>query len=153
MNPTQEYAENWSMQPGAALRRKRGLSAKEQQARAKHPVVIAQEVFESPSLTRRAYYADNNCLIFCAEVREALGWLREAGLFVDCIVTSPPFYGQRDYEVAGQIGLEQTPYEFVAKLVEAFCDTREVLQTTGSLWVNLGDTYWNGRGEHKGRDL
>ena len=115
-------------------------------------MVIPQEVFESPSLRSKAYYADKNCLIFCADVREALGWLREAGLFVDCIVTSPPFYGQRDYGVAGQIGLEQTPYEFIAKLVDVFCDTREVLQTTGSLWVNIGDTYWNGRGEHKGRD-
>ena len=64
MNPSQEYAENWSMQPGATLRRKRGLSAKEQQARAKHPVVIPQEVFESPSLRKKAYYADKNCLIF-----------------------------------------------------------------------------------------
>lgn len=54
-------------------------------------------------------YSDENCLIFCGEVREVLGWLRDAGIFVDCIVTSPPFYGQRDYGVSGQIGLEQKP--------------------------------------------
>ena len=152
VNGAESYSENWSMHPGEALRRKRGLSAKEQQVRAKHPVVLAQDAFESPDLQRRAYYADNSCLIFCGEVREVLGWLRDAGVFVDCIVTSPPFYGQRDYGVAGQIGLEQKPEEFIAKLVGIFCDTREVLNTTGSLWVNLGDTYWNGRGEHKGRD-
>lgn len=147
-----DSGENWSLHPGAALRRKRGISAKEQQARAKHPVVLSQEIFESRALRKKAFHADKNCLIFCGEVREVLGWLHEAGVFADCIVTSPPFYGQRDYGVAGQIGLEQKPEEFVAKLVDVFTDAREVLHTTGSLWVNLGDTYWNGRGEHKGKD-
>jgi hypothetical protein len=52
------YAEKWSLHPGEAMRRKRGLSAKEQQARAKHPVVLPQEVFESRALRRRAYHAD-----------------------------------------------------------------------------------------------
>lgn len=151
-NPASSYAENWSLHPGTALRRKRGLSAKEQQARAKHPVVLPQEIFASRALRRKAYHATDDCLIFCGEVNEVLGWLRDAGVFVDCIVTSPPFYGQRDYGVAGQLGLEQTPYEFIAKLVDVFGHAREVLHTTGSLWVNLGDTYWNGRGEHKGKD-
>ncbi len=140
------------MHPGAALRRKRGISAKQQQARAKHPLVLSQEVFESPALQNKAFYGDRHCLIFCGEVREVLKLLRDAGAFVDCVVTSPPFYGQRDYGVAGQIGLEQKPEEFITKLVDVFVDTREVLHTTGSLWVNLGDTYWNGRGEHKGKD-
>ena len=77
----------------------------------------------------------------------SLAWLKSAGLFVDCIVISPPFYGQRDYDVDGQIGLELSPSEFLAKLVNVFCDARDVMKTTGSLWVNLGDTYWNGRGD------
>ena len=140
------------MHPGADQRRARGVSAKQQQALAKHPLVTTRAVFENAALRRKAFYADDHTLIFQAEVREALAWLKAAGLFVDCIVTSPPFYGQRDYGVAGQIGLEGTPYEFVSKLIDTFCDAREVLKTTGSLWVNLGDTYWNGRGEHKGRD-
>lgn len=114
--------------------------------------MIPQEVFEAPALQRKAFHADKDCLIFCGDVREGLGWLREAGVLVDCVVTSPPFYGQRDYGVAGQIGLEQTPYEFIAKLVDVFGDVREILQTSGSVWVNLGDTYWNGRGEHRGKD-
>jgi site-specific DNA-methyltransferase (adenine-specific) len=146
------YAEKWSLHPGEALRRKRGISAKEQQARAKHPLTISQEIFESPTLREKAFYADKDSMIFCGDVREVLGWLREAGIYADCVVTSPPFYGQRDYGVAGQIGLEQTPYEFISKLVDVFSDVREVLQTSGSLWVNLGDTYWNGRGEHRGKD-
>lgn len=146
------YSEKWSLHPGEVLRRKRGLSAKEQQARAKSPVVLAQDIFESRALRRKAFHADNDCLIFCGEVREVLKWLRDAGILVDCIVTSPPFYGQRDYGVAGQIGLEQKPEEFITKLVDVFCDAREVLHTTGSLWVNLGDTYWNGRGQARGQD-
>lgn len=140
------------MHPGAALRRKRGISAKEQQARAKHPVVLSQDIFESRALRKKAFHADKDCLIFCGEVREVFGWLREAAVFVDCIVTSPPFYGQRDYGVAGQLGLERKPEEFITKLVNVFSDTHEVLNTTGSLWVNLGDTYWNGRGQARGQD-
>jgi site-specific DNA-methyltransferase (adenine-specific) len=146
------YDEKWSLHPGEAQRRKRGISAKEQQARAKHPLVVSQDVFESPALRKKAFHADKDCMIFCGDVREVLGWLKEAGVYADCVVTSPPFYGQRDYGVAGQIGLEQTPYEFIAKLVDVFGDVREILQTSGSLWVNLGDTYWNGRGEHRGKD-
>jgi site-specific DNA-methyltransferase (adenine-specific) len=151
-NNTTAYSETWSLHPGAALRRKRGISSKEQQSRAIHPAVLPQEVFDSPLLRKKAYYADSDCLIFCGEVREVLGWLCQAGVFADCIVTSPPFYGQRDYGVAGQIGLEQKPDEYIDKLIDVFTDAREVLQTTGSLWVNLGDTYWNGRGQAKGQD-
>jgi len=150
--PSPAYSEKWSLHPGEALRKKRGISAKDQQVLAKHPVVLPQQTFESRALTKKAFYADETCLIFCGEVREVLGWLREAGVFVDCIVTSPPFYGQRDYGVAGQLGLEQKPEEFITKLVDVFTDAREVLHTTGSLWVNLGDTYWNGRGQARGQD-
>ena len=143
---------SWSLHPGEAQRRERNLTTKEQQLLAKNPVVTEQAVFEKPELRRRAFYSDRHCLIFHAEVCQALEWLKQAGLYVDCIVTSPPFYGQRDYGVERQIGLEETPYGYVDNLVKAFCATRDVLKTTGSLWVNIGDTYWNGRGEHKGRD-
>lgn len=149
---TPAYSEKWSLHPGGALRKKRGISAKDQQVLAKHPVVLPQQIFESPALTKKAFYSDENCLIFCGEVREVLGWLRGAGIFADCIVTSPPFYGQRDYGVSGQIGLEQKPEEFITKLVDVFSDAREVLNSSGSLWVNLGDTYWNGRGQARGQD-
>ena len=77
------YSEAWSLHPGAALRRKRGISAKEQQARAKHPVVLSQDIFESRALRKKAFHADKDCLIFCGEVREVFGWLREAAVFVD----------------------------------------------------------------------
>ena len=144
--------QGWTLHPGEAQRREKGITAKEQQLLAKKPAVTSQAVFENPQLRKKAFYADAHCLIFHADVCDALGWLKNAGLFVDCIVTSPPFYGQRDYDVKGQIGLEETPYKYIEKLLTAFCATRNILQTTGSLWVNIGDTYWNGRGEHKGKD-
>ncbi len=60
---------------------------------------------------------------------------------VDCCVTSPPYFGLRDYGVEGQIGLESTPAEFVEKLVEVFREVRRVLRDDGTLWLNLGDSY------------
>lgn len=74
------------------------------------------------------------------------------GSSVDCIVTSPPYYGQRDYGVPDQIGLEAHPKDYIDKLVAVFRSARRVLKPTGSLWVNLGDTYWSGKGKPHGSD-
>ena len=60
---------------------------------------------------------------------------------VHCCVTSPPYWGLRDYGHDGQIGLEATPQEYVAKMVEVFREVRRVLVCDGSLWLNLGDCY------------
>ena len=60
---------------------------------------------------------------------------------VHCCVTSPPYWGLRDYGHAGQIGLEPTPEEFVLALVEVFSEVRRVLRGDGTAWVNMGDTY------------
>ncbi|MCZ7644359.1 MAG: site-specific DNA-methyltransferase [Planctomycetota bacterium] len=60
---------------------------------------------------------------------------------VHCCVTSPPYFGLRDYGVAGQIGLEATPDAFVAVLVAVFREVRRVLRDDGTLWLNLGDSY------------
>lgn len=62
---------------------------------------------------------------------------------VQMCVTSPPYFGQRDYDVEGQIGLEQTPAEYVARLVAVFDEVRRVLRPDGTLWLNLGDSYAN----------
>ena len=67
---------------------------------------------------------------------------------VQTCVTSPPYFGLRDYGVAGQIGLEETPDAYVAKLVELFREVRRVLKNDGTLWLNLGDSYaGSGRGQ------
>lgn len=66
---------------------------------------------------------------------------------VHCCVTSPPYFGLRDYGVAGQIGLEDTPDAFVARLVEVFREVRRVLRDDGTLWLNLGDSYGSKGGD------
>lgn len=60
-----------------------------------------------------------------------------------CCVTSPPYFGLRNYGVAGQIGAEETPDEYVASLIAAFRVVRHVLRSDGTLWLNLGDSYHN----------
>lgn len=65
---------------------------------------------------------------------------------VQTCVTSPPYFGLRDYGVEGQIGLEETPEAYVAKLVELFSEVKRVLRDDGTLWLNLGDSY-NGSGK------
>ena len=66
---------------------------------------------------------------------------------VQCVVTSPPYLGLRDYKVDGMIGLESTVDEYVAKMIEVFREVRRVLRKDGTLWLNLGDTYATGAGK------
>ena len=69
---------------------------------------------------------------------------------VDCVVTSPPYWGLRDYGLEEQgIGLEQTPEEYCTNMVEVFREVRRVLKPTGTVWLNLGDSYSGGGGAHK----
>ena len=60
---------------------------------------------------------------------------------VDCCVTSPPYYGLRDYGKEGQIGLEESPEEYIEKLVRVFREVKRVLKDDGTLWLNIGDSY------------
>ena len=60
---------------------------------------------------------------------------------VQCVVTSPPYWGLRDYGVDNQLGLEETPEEFVENLVKVFREVRRVLKNDGTVWLNLGDSY------------
>jgi len=61
--------------------------------------------------------------------------------FFDCCVTNPPYYNLRDYGSAGQIGLETTPDDYIARLVEVFTEVRRVLKSEGTFWLNIGDSY------------
>jgi len=68
-------------------------------------------------------------------------------------VTSPPYFGLRDYGVDGQIGLEATPAEFLSRLVDVFREVRRVLRDDGTIWVNMGDSYagsWGAQGRPQG---
>jgi DNA modification methylase len=60
---------------------------------------------------------------------------------VNCVVTSPPYWALRDYGVAGQIGLEKSPFEYLEKMVVLFRELRRVLKPDGTCWINMGDTY------------
>lgn len=63
---------------------------------------------------------------------------------IDCCVTSPPYYALRDYGADGQIGLEETPEKYIERLTSVFMEVHRVLKPNGTLWLNIGDSYWGG---------
>jgi len=77
--------------------------------------------------------------ILAGDCRDTLKTIADKS--VNCCVTSPPYFGLRDYGCAGQIGLEQTPDAYVAELIAVFREVRRVLRDDGTLWLNLGDSY------------
>jgi len=77
--------------------------------------------------------------IYCIDSLQGLKQLDDSS--VDCVVTSPPYWGLRDYGIDGQFGLEKTPEEYVSKLVGVFREVKRVLKKEGTVWLNLGDTY------------
>ena len=79
--------------------------------------------------------------IHTGDSRTLLDLLPDAS--VQCVVTSPPYFGLRDYGVDGQIGLETTPDEYVAEMVGLFRELRRVIRDDGTVWLNLGDSYAN----------
>ena len=80
--------------------------------------------------------------ITVGDVREKLAELADES--VHCVVTSPPYWRQRDYGMAGQIGLEPTPEEYIAVLRDIFREVRRVLKPEGTAWVNIGDKWSSG---------
>ena len=74
------------------------------------------------------------------------------GVRAQMCVTSPPYFGLRDYGHDGQIGLEQTPEQYIAAMVEVFRCVRDVLADDGTLWLNIGDSYATQGGAHGGRN-
>lgn len=79
------------------------------------------------------------CRIICADVLDGLQSLDDES--VHCVVTSPPYWGLRDYGTPGQLGLEKTPQEYIERMVGVFRDVRRVLRKDGTLWLNMGDSY------------
>jgi site-specific DNA-methyltransferase (adenine-specific) len=65
---------------------------------------------------------------------------------VNCCITSPPYFSLRDYGIEGQIGLEEFPEQYIPKIVEVFSEVKRVLRKDGTLWLNLGDSWWNNYG-------
>lgn len=94
---------------------------------------------QTPSLT-----------LYQGDAVEVLRTLPEGA--ANCVVTSPPYFGLRDYGVDGQIGLEGSVEEYVQALVDVFEEARRVLTDDGTLWLNLGDSYVNAKGASGGVD-
>jgi len=79
------------------------------------------------------------------DCREIMSRWKDEGVKVQTCVTSPPYFGLRDYGVDGQIGLEQTVGEYVANMVDVFRHVWHILEGDGTVWLNLGDSYYNYR--------
>ena len=89
--------------------------------------------------------------LFCGDAVDSLRNIPNES--VHCIVTSPPYYSLRDYGVDGQIGLEDTVNEYVQSLCRVMDQLYRVLRKDGVLFLNLGDTYYSGKGASHGKDL
>lgn len=103
------------------------------------------DLFDSVDMsldTRLTECQRNRCDLQVGDARQLLSHM-PAGHF-DCIVTSPPYWGLRDYGVAGQIGAEPTVDEYIADLVRLFREARRTLSDDGTLWLNIGDSYTSG---------
>jgi DNA modification methylase len=94
------------------------------------------------------YLQDPDVTILQGDSLELLRGLPDGSVHMAC--TSPPFYGLRDYNAEGQIGLEATPDEWVERLVGVFRELRRVLRDDGTLWVEIGDSYATQRNDHPG---
>jgi DNA modification methylase len=92
----------------------------------------------------KPYVQDVDFTLYVGDALDVLCELPDES--VHCALTSPPFYALRDYGVDGQIGLEATPDEWVARLVDVFREVRRVLRSDGTLWIECGDSYVSGQG-------
>jgi DNA modification methylase len=90
------------------------------------------------------YYQDDAVTLWHGDSLAVLSSLPDDS--VDCCVTSPPYFGLRDYGEEGQYGLEASPAEYVETMRAVFAQVRRVLADDGTLWLNIGDSYYSGRG-------
>jgi DNA modification methylase len=97
----------------------------------------------------KPYYEDDSVTLWHGDSLAVLRELPDAS--VDCCVTSPPYFGLRDYGEDGQYGLEASPAEYVETMRALFAEVRRVLADDGTLWLNLGDSYASGAGGKPGK--
>ena len=94
--------------------------------------------------------AGNSWQLYCGNSHSILKEIETKS--IDCIITSPPYYSLRDYQVDGQIGLEDTVQEYVSLICEVMDECYRVLRDDGVLFLNIGDTYYSGKGKSCGVD-
>lgn len=95
------------------------------------------------TIVRQPYHQDEGLTLHHGDALEVARTLASGS--VDCIVTSPPYYGLRDYGHEGQYGLEETPAAYVETMRALFSELRRVLADDGTLWLNIGDSYGKGK--------
>ena len=88
--------------------------------------------------------------LFCGQAKESLRLLDDSS--VDCVITSPPYFWLRDYKVEGQIGLEESVDGYVVALTDVMAEVFRVMKPTGTFFLNIGDTYYSGKGKSHGVD-
>jgi len=88
--------------------------------------------------------------VYCGDAKDVLSKFHDASF--NCVVTSPPYYWLRDYGVKNQIGQEETVQEYVDAIVDVMIQVYRVLKNDGLLFLNLGDTYYSGKGQSQGID-
>jgi DNA modification methylase len=101
-------------------------------------------------LAEDVYYSAGGATLLLGDAELVLSGLPTAS--VDCCVTSVPYFGLRDYGDDDQIGLEESPKQYVDRLVGVFNEVRRVLKPRGTLWLNAGDSYYSGKGAPTGSD-
>jgi len=92
----------------------------------------------------KPYYQDQFIKIYCGDAIKTLSELPEKS--ISCCVTSPPYWGLRDYGHEGQLGAEPFPEDYIENMVKVFREVYRALKDDGTLWLNLGDSYWNNYG-------
>ena len=101
-----------------------------------------------PRLTIEPFWSDDHLTLYGGDCRAVMAEMPAES--VHCVVTSPPYWGLRDYGQDGQLGLENTHEAYVANMVDVFREVRRVLRDDGTLWLNLGDSYAGSRSGPQG---
>jgi DNA modification methylase len=105
-------------------------------------VEIIEQPGSHPMPDASVFVDDHDFKLYMGNCLDVLGTLPSES--VDCVVTSPPYWGLRDYRAEGQLGMESTPEEFVQNMTSVFSEARRILTPHGTCWVNLGDSYTSG---------
>ena len=113
------------------------------------PQVHTVSVEDNP-ITQFVKNDQRNSLLICGDSEKALASIPD-GSFQTC-VTSPPYWSLRDYQIAGQIGLEQSVSEYIEHLVKVFAEVKRTLRDDGTLWLNIGDSYTSGGRTWRAKD-
>lgn len=104
---------------------------------------VTEDLFQASGVELKPELGPKNlCRIITGDARTALENFDDNHF--DCIVTSPPYWGLRDYGVDGQIGAENTVDQYISDLVQVFREARRTLKNDGTLWLNIGDSYTSG---------